>query len=137
MQKRDVAVLILRRGDKILLEKRSSACSRFPNTWGLFGGGIKDGESPEEALRREVMEEVSLTLGKVRLTGTYPYRLPVNGEAGHVFVFESVYDGSKRLSGSGGRMHWLTIDQALEKEMDEIYRGIVSRITLHQMPLDK
>ena len=30
----------------------------YPDHWGLFGGGIDAGESPEDALRRELMEEI-------------------------------------------------------------------------------
>ena len=33
-----------------------------PGTWSLFGGGIKAGESPQEALVREVREELGITL---------------------------------------------------------------------------
>jgi 8-oxo-dGTP pyrophosphatase MutT (NUDIX family) len=38
----------------------------YPNHWGLFGGGIEPGESPEEALRRELMEEVSFAPRELR-----------------------------------------------------------------------
>ena len=31
-----------------------------PATWGIPGGAIRDGESPEEAARRETLEEVGL-----------------------------------------------------------------------------
>jgi 8-oxo-dGTP pyrophosphatase MutT (NUDIX family) len=33
----------------------------YPGHWGLFGGGIDPGESPEEALRRELMEEIGFS----------------------------------------------------------------------------
>jgi 8-oxo-dGTP pyrophosphatase MutT (NUDIX family) len=32
----------------------------YPGHWGLFGGAIEHGEDPEAALRRELMEELTL-----------------------------------------------------------------------------
>lgn len=37
----------------------------FPGHWGCFGGGIEPGEKPEEALRRELKEELDLAIDPV------------------------------------------------------------------------
>ncbi len=34
----------------------------FPNHWDLFGGHVEQGEAPEQALVREVKEELGITL---------------------------------------------------------------------------
>lgn len=34
----------------------------FPNHWDLFGGYVEDGESPEQALVREIKEELDIDL---------------------------------------------------------------------------
>lgn len=34
----------------------------YPNHWDLFGGIIEEGETPEQALVREVQEEIGVTL---------------------------------------------------------------------------
>ena len=34
----------------------------FPGHWGLFGGGIEDNELPEEALMREIKEEININI---------------------------------------------------------------------------
>jgi 8-oxo-dGTP pyrophosphatase MutT (NUDIX family) len=36
----------------------------FPLHWDLFGGHVEEGETPEEALVREVKEEITLLEGK-------------------------------------------------------------------------
>ncbi len=57
---RDGRLLIYLRDDKLSIP--------FPNHWDLFGGHVEVGETPEEALRRELQEEIGATLDSRRLT---------------------------------------------------------------------
>ncbi len=52
----NVAALILNRKGKLLVCERINS----PGAWQFPQGGIDKGETPEEALRREVMEEVGI-----------------------------------------------------------------------------
>jgi putative (di)nucleoside polyphosphate hydrolase len=52
----NVAAIIRRADGRVLIGQRSD----FPESWQFPQGGIDAGESPEEALRREVQEEVGL-----------------------------------------------------------------------------
>ena len=48
---------------KILLQQRDDRPDlRFPGCWATFGGAVESGESPDEALRRELLEEIELEL---------------------------------------------------------------------------
>lgn len=56
------------KGGKALFQLRDNKENiPHPNKWSLFGGGIKRGESPEQAILREIYEELSFKLDKKRL----------------------------------------------------------------------
>ena len=55
-----VAIAILYRDGKFLMQLRDDVPGiLYPGCWGLFGGHIETGETPEDALKRELLEEIS------------------------------------------------------------------------------
>ena len=49
--------------DRLLLQLRDEKQDIFyPGVWGLFGGGVDDGEKPIDALKRELLEEIGLEI---------------------------------------------------------------------------
>jgi mutator protein MutT len=60
-----VVAVILRREDKILLCHRSPERRWYPDVWDFPGGHVEPGERPEDALHREVAEELGVKLDGV------------------------------------------------------------------------
>lgn len=61
-----VVGLVRNARDELLLCRMSDDRGVFPGQWGLTGGGIEPGERMEDALRRELREEVGLEVTDVR-----------------------------------------------------------------------
>ncbi len=71
----NVAAIVQGPGGLLLIGQRSD----FPECWQFPQGGIDAGESKEDALRREVLEEIALPPGAYEVTarrGPYRYDYP-------------------------------------------------------------
>lgn len=63
--KKNAVAIIVNGDNKFLLLKRSDDPKIWmPSKWALVGGGIEKGESPEEAVKREIKEEIGLDIDK-------------------------------------------------------------------------
>src|SRR5438094_242679 len=75
------AAAVLTVDDRYVLQLRdNSAAIAFPGHWGLFGGEVKQGETPLEAIRREIHEELTLDVLRWCELGVFPYH-SVSGES--------------------------------------------------------
>ena len=61
---RHVSCWIMNKKGEILLQRRSPIKSRNPNKWARTGGHVDSGEDVEEAIIREVKEEVGINIPK-------------------------------------------------------------------------
>jgi len=53
------ALLVTDQGQYLLQLRDDKSNIWYPGYWGLFGGAVDEGESPEDALCRELSEEIS------------------------------------------------------------------------------
>lgn len=69
----EVVAAVIKDGDQILATRRGYG--EFINMWEFPGGKIENGETHEDALKREIMEEleISILVDKYLLTVEYDY----------------------------------------------------------------
>lgn len=122
-QRRDSSLLLLFSENKVLLQHRTSDAPRFPNCWNLFGGGIDEGETPMEAIFREIQEELDYSLVDPTLYVTMHFGDEVF--FGKKYIFKAHYDDKPLTLLEGQGMGWFTKEEALKLELSPYTRFVI------------
>ncbi len=89
---RVVHVIVVNPSGDILLQKRSPEKDVAPGMWDTsVGGHVDAGETVEDALRREMEEELGITGGKTRFLYSYIHSNHYESEL--VYTFECLHEG--------------------------------------------
>jgi len=118
--KRDVSLLILINADnKVLLQHRADNLERYPGYWGFFGGGIEEGETPEEGLVREMFEESGYKVNNQKLL--FKKEFEHDNYYGIVHLYVSRYDGKQDfvISTESQAIGWFHFSELKDKKMHE------------------
>jgi nucleoside triphosphatase len=136
MKRRLIVVPLIRRADgRYLLIKMPLHRGVFPGQWGLPGGGVEEGERLEEALRREVREELQLelaTMDPLYFKGQVHEKLLPSGERQTMYMVFLIYacttDGRDPvINEEFDAFAWVAVDEFDRYDMNE-----ETRITLCQ-----
>lgn len=79
-------IVLIHRGDEVLLVHAKNFKSDF---YGLVAGFVETGETLEEAVRREVMEETGLTIKNISYFGSQPWPYPCGLMVGYTAEYVS------------------------------------------------
>jgi 8-oxo-dGTP diphosphatase len=98
---------VRRDGRTLMLYRNRKPGDYHAGKWNGLGGKFEPGESPEECLKREVLEESGLTVLGCRLNGFLTFPTFDGTDDWYVFVF-TVTETSGELSESPeGELHWI------------------------------
>lgn len=113
----EYACALIIRDDKVLLGRRAHFRAAYPNCWDFIGGKIESGETAEQALIRELGEEIAIC----PLKPSYFDKIAdihANLENPPVYHFFKVYDwqgGEPTINNhEHSHLEWFTLEQACD-----------------------
>src|SRR3989344_5676489 len=80
-----VSALVVFNKKLLLLQRDDAIGIKDPGRWQLPGGGVEEGETPDEAMKRELQEEIGIIPQTLRFLatpypGTHVYHAPLTEE---------------------------------------------------------
>ncbi|MFH1828331.1 MAG: NUDIX domain-containing protein [Nanoarchaeota archaeon] len=100
------ACALIKNGNQILILKRSSSDSDYPNLWDIPSGDVLPDETIKEALIREVKEETGLTIKASKFSSVWEEKYKEEYLLGIVFIC-SVLENSPTLSEEHEEFKWI------------------------------
>ncbi len=127
--RRVATVLLVDGAGRALLQLRSADAPASPGKWSFPGGGIEEGETPEEAARRELLEETGLLVdGELALywSGMRPSTSRVSGLVEY-FIYTAPTDARQEdiVIGEGEAMEFIAPEDALALDLAATARELL------------
>ena len=135
MQKIAAIILENDKGEFLLALRDNKSWIPFPNHWDLIGGHVEEGETPEEALIREVKEELD-----IELTGYTFYQEFVCLEGDAFENIKYIYTGKINIPieeitlYEGQRAQYFTKEQIPDVKFANIIKSVVLDYLNHKYP---
>ncbi|MBN2043306.1 MAG: NUDIX hydrolase [Candidatus Aenigmarchaeota archaeon] len=117
------ASAIILKDNKILLVKRSDYTKTFPKTWACPGGRGDEGETPEQAVVRELKEEVNIDFKPRKLfkTGKYKDR--------DLFRFLGDWSGNIKIQEEEiTEYNWFSYEDAIKLDLGFDYKEVIEML---------
>jgi 8-oxo-dGTP diphosphatase len=107
-------ILVGENGDIVLIQRKGVT---YHNFWALPGGTVDEGETIEEALIREMMEETGVEVDPKEILGVFsdPERDPRGRVISTVFICK--YKGDLEAGSDAGSVILCSVEEALKKNL--------------------
>ena len=100
-------------GRWLMMHRVRKAVDENAGKWIGLGGHLRDGETPEECVRREVREEAGLELRNLRLRGILTFILPDWGNE-LTFLYTAEADDTPLPDCAEGVLRWIPPEQVMD-----------------------
>jgi len=132
------AFIINKKLNKLLLVLRDDKPNiPRPNCWSLFGGGIEPDESPIDALKREMGEEINIEVYDIKQIDVIDVVLTVENKSytvmGHIFLAYTDAELEDIEIYEGQRVGYFTIEEL--KKLENIGPGALRMIEKYEKSL--
>ena len=118
----------IEKDDKYLMLHRTKKKNDInKDKWLGIGGKFEEGESPEECIVREVMEETGLKLNSYQLRTIVTY-VSTNWETEYMYVFTSNEFEGNLIPCDEGELHWIQKNEILQLSLWEGDRIFLERL---------
>jgi ADP-ribose pyrophosphatase YjhB (NUDIX family) len=123
MKTRLIVSAVIEKNRDLLFGRKKSDVGPYPNTWHLIGGGVDDGESLVDAIKREIKEETGITVEISRPLGfDEDYEPNKHGEITHyvflVFLAEYV-SGKIKADDDIEKLEWIPKERLADIELNK------------------
>lgn len=122
---------------RMLCQLRDNKPRYRPGMWGLFGGGIEPGETPEQAVIREAREEIQVDL-KPEFFGQYVAPKTNNGQSCELFLFTAplawTIEALRSQQQEGADLGLFTIDEIMRLNIGQEDKRMLEDVAAKRPP---
>jgi len=114
---RTETLLIIQQGEEIILGLKNPN-KKFGGKWNGFGGGIEEGETPEETIIREVLEEARIKIESPEKIGEILFHFETDEQDHYVHIYKTnKFEGELQTSEDFVEYQRFSLDNLPEKMM--------------------
>lgn len=115
---------------KILLQHRSAYKEKWANFWCIFGGHVEEGETPEEALYRELQEELAYVPKNPELLMVHPFPSGQGGKHVYIERIDTTQELVLDMHEAQG-MGWFSMAEVFKLELIPHDREIFEKVKIY------
>jgi 8-oxo-dGTP diphosphatase len=106
-------------GKTLMIHRIKKENDMHHGKWNGLGGKLDAGETPEDCVIREVLEESGLAINEPQLKGILTFPKFSNDEDWYAFIFVAVKFKGELIDSSEGVLNWIDDEQLLDLDLWE------------------